>query len=86
MKVRMVADGSPSASVVRQPVSRSATGFRYIILPAMSVVMTASPIDSRVITACSFSRNRFSWARRHSVRSRMVTSTRGSDPDRAGSG
>src|SRR5437773_1637121 len=58
MRVRTVSSGCPRASTARHPVSRSATGFRYVIIPAASVVTTPSPMDSRVTRACSFSRNR----------------------------
>jgi hypothetical protein len=45
----------PHARPLSQPVRRSATGFMNSILPDMSTVMTASPIDASVTCARSFS-------------------------------
>jgi hypothetical protein len=43
----------PCASSNRQPVSSSATGFRYSMTKCWSVVITPSPIDCSVICAIS---------------------------------
>ena len=47
----------PRLSSSRQPVSSSATGFRYSTRPCASQVITPSPMDCSVICALSFSRN-----------------------------
>ena len=47
----------PCAPRRSQPVSCSATGFKYSTQPDASVVMTASPIDFSVTCARSFSLN-----------------------------
>ena len=62
----------PRLSSSRQPVSSSATGFRYSTRPCASVVITPSPIDCSVICALSFSRNS---ASSYSLRSVMSSST-----------
>ncbi len=66
--------GRPSASLESQPVSSSATGFRYSTRPSASVVMTASPIDCSVTWAFSFSSYSCSSARLRTVMSVIVPS------------
>ena len=78
--VRTVATCCPCASMVRQPVSRSAVGFIYVIVPATSVVMRASPIEAKMTEACSVCWKGFSWAPWNALRSRIVTKDRAFSP------
>ena len=68
----------PCASLVGQPVSRSAVGFIYVIVPSTSVVIRASPIDAKMAEACSDGWKRFSPL--DAVRSRIVTKDRTFSP------
>jgi hypothetical protein len=58
MMCNIFRSGWRQASCLDKPVKLSATVFRYVMLPATSVLMTASPIESSVRRARSPSMNR----------------------------
>jgi len=78
------ASPSPRASAVLQPVSSSATGFRYSTAPEPSVVTTPSAIEASVTSAFSLAADSASASRTRSVTSRTMAIVSG--PSAPGTG